>query len=75
MRKRLNIMEVEERLARIEAIVGEEDGIERLERKALKIAKCFLLIVALLAPAVWALSEFVSFLINRFESLRHALGW
>ena len=67
-------MEIDERLARIEAIIAEDHGIERLERKGLRIAKFVLLLVALAAPVVWALFEFVLFLINRFETLRHAFG-
>jgi hypothetical protein len=33
-----------------------------------------LLRIALAASVVWALFEFVLFLISRFETLRHALG-
>lgn len=67
-------MELDERLARIEAIIAEDEGISRLERKGLRITKFVLLIIALMAPITWALFEFVMFLINRYESLRHALG-
>jgi hypothetical protein len=48
--------------------------IERLERKGLRIAKFVLLVIALAAPVVWALFEFLLFLINRFETLLHALS-
>ena len=68
-------MELDERLARIEAIIAEDEGISRLERKGLRITKFVLLIIALLAPITWALFEFLMFLLNRYESLRHALGW
>ena len=67
-------MEIDERLARIEAIIAEDQRIERLERKGLRIAKFVLLLIALAGPVVWALFEFALFLINRFETLRHALG-
>ena len=66
-------MELDERLARIEAIIADEAKIEILERKSLRIAKFLLLVIALSAPVVWALFEFVLFLINRFETLKHAL--
>jgi len=67
-------VELDERLARIEAIIAEDTKIERLERKGLRIAKFLLLVIALSAPVVWALFEFVLFLINRYETLKHALG-
>ena len=68
-------MEIEERLARIEAIIAEGQGLERLERKGLRITKFLLLVIALAAPVVWALFEFIMFLVNRYETLRHAIAW
>jgi hypothetical protein len=66
-------MEIDERLAKIEARIAEDDQIERLERKGLRIAKFVLLVIALAATVVWALFELALFLINRFETLRQAL--
>lgn len=66
-------MELEERLSKIEAIIAEDAKIERLERKGLRIAKFLLLVIALSAPVVWALFEFVLFLINRYQTLLHSL--
>lgn len=68
-------MELDERLARIEAIIAEDDRIRRWERKGLRIAEFLLMLIALSAPIVWALFEFTSFLINRFASFRHSVGW
>jgi hypothetical protein len=68
-------MELDERIAKIEAILQGEDAIARWERKGIRIAKLLLLIIALAAPVVWALFEFAMFLINRYESFKHALGW
>lgn len=67
-------MDIEERIAKIEAVISEDAKIERLERKGLRIAKFVLLVIALSAPVVWALFEFVSFLINRFQALLHSLS-
>jgi hypothetical protein len=67
-------MDIEERIARIEAVLGEDSKIERLERKGLRLAKFLLLVIALSAPVVWAIFEFVLFLINRYEALRHTLN-
>jgi hypothetical protein len=67
-------MDIEERIARIEAVLGEGSKIERLERKGLRLAKFLLLVIALSAPVVWAIFEFVLFLINRYEALRHTLN-
>ena len=66
-------MEIDERLAKIEAKIAEDEKIERLERKGLKLTKFVLLVIALAAPVVWALFELALFLINRLETLRHAL--
>lgn len=68
-------MEVDERLTRLEAIVAEDKDFERLELKALRIFKFILGIVALAAASVWTFSEFAGFLIERFSSLKHSLGW
>jgi len=67
-------MDIEERIARIEAVLGEDAKIERLELKGLRIAKFLLLVIALSAPVVWALFEFVLFLINRYETLRQTIN-
>lgn len=68
-------MELDERLAKLEAIVAEDEELERWERKALKIFKFVLFIVALSAPIVWAFFEFMGFVIDRLSSLRHSFGW
>ena len=67
-------MEIDDRLAKIEAKMAEGEKIDQLERTGLRIAKFVLLVIALAAPVVWALFEFVLFLINRFETLRKALS-
>ena len=67
-------MEIDDRLAKIEAKMAEGEKIDQLERTGLRIAKFVLLVIALAAPVMWALFEFVLFLINRFETLRHALS-
>ena len=68
-------MQLEKRLAKLEAIVAEDKDLERLELKALRIFKFILSIVALGAACVWAFSEFAGFVIERLSSLKHALGW
>ena len=67
-------MEIDDRLAKLEAKMAEGEKIDQLERTGLRIAKFVLLVIALAAPVMWALFEFVLFLINRFETLRHALS-
>jgi hypothetical protein len=69
------LMGLEERVAKVEARIAEEDALDRWEKKALRIAKTALFIIAVSAPVVWALFEFISFLIDRFVSLGHSLGW
>ena len=66
-------MEIDDRLAKLEAKMAEGEKIDQLERTGLRIAKFVLLVIAL-AAVMWALFEFVLFLINRFETLRHALS-
>ena len=67
-------MEIDDRLAKLEAKMAEGEKIDQLERTGLRIAKFVLLVIALAAPVVWSLFEFVLFLINRFETLRKALS-
>ena len=67
-------MEIDDRLAKLEAKMAEGEKIDQPERTGLRIAKFVLLVIALAAPVMWALFEFVLFLINRFETLRHALS-
>lgn len=68
-------MDMEERLARVESLIAVDARIERLERMGLRIAQFLLFVIALSAPIVWATFEFASFVIERFTSLRHSLGW
>jgi hypothetical protein len=65
----------DERLAKLEAIIAEDKQLERWERKALKIFRFILFMVALAGPLVWAFFEFAGYVIERLSSFRRALGW
>jgi hypothetical protein len=68
-------MELEQRVAQLEARIASEDAIDRLEKRALRLAKTVLFIIAVSAPVVWAVSEFASYLMDRYAAVRHTFGW
>jgi hypothetical protein len=68
-------LEIEERVTKIEALIAEGEGVNRWERRILRWLKFLLFLVAIIAVLIWASSEFVTYVINRWEYVRHALGW
>ena len=68
-------IELEKRISRLEKLVIEDKKLERFEFKVFRIFVRILFIVALAGVSVWAFSEFAGFVIERFSSLWHALGW
>ena len=69
------LAELEERLAKVEARIAEEDAGDRLENRAFRIAKTILFLIAITAAVVWGSFELISLIIDRLDSLRHSLGW
>jgi len=68
-------MEIEERVTKIEALIAESEGVNRWERRILRWFKFLLFLVAIIAVLIWASSEFAAYVIDRWDYVRHALGW
>jgi hypothetical protein len=68
-------VKLDERIAKIEAILAEQEGGRRLKCKMRLFAELLLWLVATAAPVVWTYTEFLELLINRYWSLRHSLHW
>ena len=70
-----NSMELEERLAKIEAVIAEDDNVNKWERSVLRWFKFVLFVIAIAGIVIWTASEFASFAVERFAHLHNAIGW
>jgi len=65
-------MKMEDRIARLERILAEDEPIRRLEHKSIRITEIILLYAVLAVPVIWTLFEVASFVANRLESFKHS---
>lgn len=67
-------MTVEERIRKLEQIVAEDEGIRRIEHKSLRIVELVLFWLTLAALIIWGTCELLLFLLERWNTIKHALG-
>lgn len=66
-------MELEERIARLEALITENEKLSRWEFKVFKWGVFILFIIAVCAFVVWGGCEFLAFAIERISHLVESL--
>lgn len=67
-------MNMDERIARLEQLISDEQRITRWEVKSVRLALFIMLLVALTAIVSWGIYELISFLIHLFTSLVNLFG-